>query len=234
MVRELVATADVMIQNFRPGVMERIGLDHESVTKINPTIVYGSVSGYGDAGPFKDRPGQDLLAQAISGLPWLNGSRDDPPVPVGLSVADHLASCHLAQGITALLVRRYRTGRGGLVQTSLFESLLDLQFELLTTRLNDPTDRGAAQGPALGARLPARAVRHLPLLRRLPRHRDEPRPDHRAPARPARAGLDDRPERPGGSGRRRSRSSSPTGCGPGPATPGSRCSTPRTSGARRC
>jgi CoA:oxalate CoA-transferase len=139
MVRELVAGADVLIQNFRPGVMERIGLDYASVRELNPAIVYGSVSGYGDSGPFKDRPGQDLLAQSIAGLPWLNGSHDDPPVPVGLAVADHLASCHLAQGITALLVRRFRTGRGGLAQTSLFEAMLDLQFELLTTRLNDPT-----------------------------------------------------------------------------------------------
>jgi CoA:oxalate CoA-transferase len=138
-VRELVAGADVLIQNFRPGVMERIGLDHASVRELNPALVYGSVSGYGDAGPLRNRPGQDLLAQSIAGLPWLNGSHDDPPVPVGLAVADHLASCHLAQGITALLVRRFRTGRGGLVQTSLFEALLDLQFELLTTRLNDPT-----------------------------------------------------------------------------------------------
>jgi len=138
-VRALVATADVVVSNFRPGVMERLGLDYETVHRINPGIVYGSVSGYGDTGPFKDRPGQDLLAQSIAGLPWLNGSRDDPPVPVGLAVADHLASCHLAQGITALLVRRFRTGRGGLAQTSLFEALLDLQFELLTTRLNDPS-----------------------------------------------------------------------------------------------
>jgi crotonobetainyl-CoA:carnitine CoA-transferase CaiB-like acyl-CoA transferase len=138
-VKDLVRGADVLIQNFRPGVMERIGLDHESVRELNPALVYGSVSGYGDSGPLKDRPGQDLLAQSIAGLPWLNGSHDDPPVPVGLAVADHLASCHLAQGITALLVRRFRTGRGGLCQTSLFEALLDLQFELLTTRLNDPT-----------------------------------------------------------------------------------------------
>jgi len=138
-VRALVATADVMVSNFRPGVMERLGLDYETVHRINPGIVYGSVSGYGDTGPFKDRPGQDLLAQSIAGLPWLNGSRDDPPVPVGLAVADHLASCHLAQGITALLVRRFRTGRGGHAQTSLLEALLDLEFELLTTRLNDPS-----------------------------------------------------------------------------------------------
>jgi CoA:oxalate CoA-transferase len=138
-VKDLVREADVLIQNFRPGVMERIGLDYESARALNPAIVYGSVSGYGDSGPFRDRPGQDLLAQSIAGLPWLNGSHQDPPVPVGLAVADHLASCHLAQGITALLVRRFRTGRGGLAQTSLFEALLDLQFELLTTRLNDPT-----------------------------------------------------------------------------------------------
>ncbi len=138
-VQALVAAADVVVSNFRPGVMERLGLDYETVRRINPGIVYGSVSGYGDTGPFKDRPGQDLLAQSIAGLPWLNGSRDDPPMPVGLAVADHLASCHLAQGITALLVRRFRTGRGGHAQTSLLEALLDLEFELLTTRLNDPS-----------------------------------------------------------------------------------------------
>lgn len=147
MVRGMVAEADVLIQNFRPGVMERIGLDPASVAELNPSLVYGSVSGYGDSGPFRDRPGQDLLAQSIAGLPWLNGSHDDPPVPVGLAVADHLASCHLAQGITALLVRRFRTGRGGLAQTSLFEALLDLQFELLTTRLNDPTLAVRRKGP---------------------------------------------------------------------------------------
>ncbi|MDQ4115072.1 MAG: CoA transferase, partial [Actinomycetota bacterium] len=82
-VRGLVAGADVFVQNFRPGVMERIGLDYDSVRALNPAIVYGSVTGYGGVGPFQDRPGQDLLAQAIAGLPWLNGSADDPPVPVG-------------------------------------------------------------------------------------------------------------------------------------------------------
>ncbi|GAB3535088.1 CaiB/BaiF CoA-transferase family protein [Arthrobacter tecti] len=136
-IKELVSQADVIIQNFRPGVMERIGLDYESVAAINPRIVYGSASGYGDEGPWKDRPGQDLLAQAVSGLPWLSGSRSDGPVPAGLSLADHLTSCHIAQGVTALLLRRERTGLGGHAQTSLLESMLDLQFELLSTRLND-------------------------------------------------------------------------------------------------
>lgn len=138
-VRRLIAQADVIIQNFRPGVMERLGLDYESVRAINPRIIYGSASGYGDHGPWKDRPGQDLLAQSVSGLPWLSGSRQDGPVPVGLAIADHLASCHIAQGVTALLLRRERTGIGGHAQTSLLEAMLDLQFELLSTHLNDPS-----------------------------------------------------------------------------------------------
>jgi crotonobetainyl-CoA:carnitine CoA-transferase CaiB-like acyl-CoA transferase len=148
-VRELVARADVLIQNFRPGVMERIGLDYEAVRALNPRLVYGSVSGYGPDGPWRDIPGQDLLAQSISGLPWLNGSREEGPVPVGLSVADLLASCHLAEGITALLLRRERTGEGGLVETSLLEAMLDLQFELISAHLNDPTvvvERGGPHG----------------------------------------------------------------------------------------
>jgi len=146
-VRELVRRADVVIENFRPGVMQRLGLDYASVRELNPEIVYASATGYGTTGPWRDRPGQDLLAQSISGLPWLSGSHDDGPVPVGLSIADHLLSCHLAQGVTALLVRRFRTGQGGLVESSLLEAMLDLQFELLSTRLNDDTvtvSRGGA------------------------------------------------------------------------------------------
>src|SRR6478735_78539 len=136
-VKRLVACADVLIQNFRPGVMERLGLDYESVRALNPGLVYGSASGYGDVGPWATRPGQDLLAQSVSGLPWVSATTDRP-VPVGLALADHLMSCHLAEGVTALLVRKARTGRGGLVETSLLEGMLDLQFELLTTRLSDP------------------------------------------------------------------------------------------------
>ena len=146
-VKRLVAKADVLIENFRPGVMERIGLDYESARALNPRLVYGSVSGYGTTGPWKDRPGQDLLAQAVSGLPWLNGTVDDPPIAVGISVADHLASSQLALGVTSLLVRRERTGLGGRVETSLLEVALDLQFELLTAFFADndvPTTRGGS------------------------------------------------------------------------------------------
>lgn len=136
---KLVEKADVIIQNFRPGVIERLGLGYEEVKKRNPRIVYGSATGYGATGPFKDRPGQDLLAQSISGLPWLNGKAGDPPVPVGLAVADIFTSTHLAHGVTALLLRRERTGKGGLVELSLLESMLDLQFELITANLFDPS-----------------------------------------------------------------------------------------------
>ncbi len=136
-VRRLVARADVLIQNFRPGVMERIGLDYAAVRELNPRLVYATVTGYGPEGPWRDRPGQDLLVQALSGLVWLNGDADQPPLPFGLAVADMFAGAHLVQGILACLVRRGVTGRGGLVEVSLLESVLDLQFEVLTTHLND-------------------------------------------------------------------------------------------------
>lgn len=137
LVRELVARADVMIQNFRPGVMERLGLDYKSVSQESPRLVYAEVTGYGNSGPWRDKPGQDLLAQSLSGLPWLNGNADQPPLPFGLAVADLFAGAHLVQGILACLVRRSITGRGGRVEVSLMESILDAQFELLTTFLND-------------------------------------------------------------------------------------------------
>jgi crotonobetainyl-CoA:carnitine CoA-transferase CaiB-like acyl-CoA transferase len=136
-VRRLIARADVLIQNFRPGVMERIGLHYDAARAINPRLVYATVSGYGPEGPWKDKPGQDLLAQSLSGLAWLNGNADQPPMPFGLAVADQLAGAHLAQGILACLVRRSISGQGGLVEVSLLESALDLQFEVLTTHLND-------------------------------------------------------------------------------------------------
>lgn len=135
-VKQLIARADVMIQNFRPGVMERIGLGHEACRALNPRLVYGVVTGYGD-GPWREKPGQDLLAQSVSGLTWLNGNADQPPMAFGLSIADLTASAHLVQGILAALVRRGVTGQGALVEVSLLESILDLQFELTTTFLND-------------------------------------------------------------------------------------------------
>ena len=148
-VRALIARADVMIQNFRPCVIERLGLGYDAVRKINPRIVYATVTGYGDRGPWRDKPGQDLLAQALSGLTWLSGN-DGPPVPMGLAVADLFAGAVLVQGILACLVRRGRSGAGGLVETSLMEALIDFQFEVLTTYLNDDR-RPPRRSPANGA-----------------------------------------------------------------------------------
>lgn len=135
--RGIIAKADVLIQNFRPGVIERLGLDYEHVSTINPRLVYASISGYGEDGPWVKRPGQDLLAQARSGVMWLNGDEEQGPVPFGLAIADMLAGAACAQGILAKLVRRGITGEGGHVETSLLEALVDFQFEVLTTHLND-------------------------------------------------------------------------------------------------
>jgi crotonobetainyl-CoA:carnitine CoA-transferase CaiB-like acyl-CoA transferase len=135
--RKLLLKADVVLQNFRPGVIERLGLDYEAVKAINPGIVYASITGYGGEGPWVDRPGQDLLAQARSGVMWLNGDHDQGPVPFGLAIADMLAGAAVAQGILAALVRRGISGKGAHIETSLLEVLVDFQFEVLTTHLND-------------------------------------------------------------------------------------------------
>ncbi|WP_108397824.1 CaiB/BaiF CoA transferase family protein [Devosia submarina] len=135
--KTLLARADVVLQNFRPGVISRLGLDYEAVKTINPDIIYASITGYGNEGPWVDRPGQDLLAQARSGVMWLNGDDNQGPVPFGLAIADMLAGAAVAQGILAALVRRGISGTGAHIETSLLEVLVDFQFEVLTTHLND-------------------------------------------------------------------------------------------------
>ena len=137
LVKKLIAKADIITQNFRPGVIERIGLDYESVKKINPQIVYGSISGYGSDGPWKNLPGQDLLAQSRTGLVWLNGNGGEAPTPMGLAVADMLAGHSLVEGILAGVIKRFKTNQGCHIETSLVEALLDFQFEVLTTYFND-------------------------------------------------------------------------------------------------
>ena len=151
----------MLIQNFRPGVIERLGLDYEAVRQINPRLVYASISGYGEEGPWVKRPGQDLLAQSRSGVMWLNGDEDQGPVPFGLAVADMLAGAAAAQGILAALVRRGVTGKGSHVETSLLEALVDFQFEVLTTHLND------GRRPAEALEFPQRACLSVGALRRL-------------------------------------------------------------------
>ena len=135
-VKALIKSADVMLHNFRPGVMERIGLGYRDVAALNPAIVYGVVSGYGTDGPWRDKPGQDLLAQSRSGLVWLSGSAADGPVPVGVSITDIATGLNLAQGVLAALIGKLRHGRGGLVEVSLLASAMDLQFEQFSSYLN--------------------------------------------------------------------------------------------------
>eukprot|EP01137_Pigoraptor_chileana_P002631 Opistho-2@41738 len=135
-----------MVHNFRPGVMEKIGLTYTAVKAINPQIIYGMVTGYGNEGPWANKPGQDLLVQAMSGLTYLSGSNADGPVPFGLSVSDIMCGNHLAQGLMAALIKRAKTKQSVLVEVSLLESVLDVQFEVLTTYLND------------GGKLPERSI----------------------------------------------------------------------------
>ena len=147
-VKALIARADVLIHNFRPGIMDRIGLGWDAVATINPRLIYAGVSGYGPEGPWRDRPGQDLLVQALSGIAWLSGDRDGPPVPAGLAITDMMAGAQLAQGILALLVRRATTNAGGRVDVSLIEAAIDLQFEHLSVHLNRGGDMPERSGTA--------------------------------------------------------------------------------------
>lgn len=133
MVKKLIKEADVITHNFRPGIMQKIGLDYEAAKLINPRIIYAEISGFGKEGPWKDMPGQDLLLQSMSGLVFTTGNESDAPVPFGLSIADSLCGAQLVQGILAVLIRRNKTGQGALVELSLMESVLDFQFELFTT-----------------------------------------------------------------------------------------------------
>src|SRR6516225_9862834 len=146
-VKKLIRRADVVMHNFRPGVSERLGLGYATVREFNPRLVYGQISGYGQEGPWRDLPGQDLLLQSLSGLTWLSGDAGQGPVPMGLAIADILCGMHLVQGILACLVRRSITNEGGLVDVSMLESVLDLQFETITTYFHDggqPTQRSAS------------------------------------------------------------------------------------------
>jgi CoA:oxalate CoA-transferase len=136
-IERLVAQADVVMHNFRPGVIERLGMDYETVKALNPNVIYAEISGYGTEGPWAGKPGQDLLVQAMSGMTWLSGNADDGPVPMGVAVVDIWAGALLAEGILAALVRRGISGEGGLVEVNMLEAALDYQFEPVTIHLQD-------------------------------------------------------------------------------------------------
>ena len=119
---ELIASADVVAENFRPGVMDKLGLGYDALRRHKPALIYASASGYGPDGPYAQRPGQDLLAQALFGLMAITGQPETGPRPVGVSVVDHHGAALFAMGILAALVRRERTGKGCRVDASLLQA----------------------------------------------------------------------------------------------------------------
>jgi crotonobetainyl-CoA:carnitine CoA-transferase CaiB-like acyl-CoA transferase len=134
--RRLVERADVLVQNFRPGVMERLGLGAAAMRAANPRLIYVSASGYGDKSPYRDRPGQDLLMQAFSGLASISGRASQPPTAVGTAVIDQHGASLLALGVLAALLERHRTGAGLEVEVSMLRAALDLQIEAATYAMN--------------------------------------------------------------------------------------------------
>jgi CoA:oxalate CoA-transferase len=135
--KKLISKADVLIHNFRPGVMEKLDLHYESIHQLNDQLVYAEISGYGNTGPWKSKPGQDLLLQAITGLTYTSGNASNNPIPFGIAIGDILSGAHLVQGILAALIKRQKTKKGVKIEVSILESLLDFQFELLTTYFCD-------------------------------------------------------------------------------------------------
>lgn len=154
-VHALVRDADVVVENFRPGVMDKLGLGYDALRSVNPRIIYASGSGFGSSGPYVKRPGQDLLIQAMSGYAAQNGRAGEAPVPSACSVIDASTALMLAFSITTALYCRERTGVGQKVEVSLFNTALAIQCQELAAHfnLNAKAQRSAAGigAPWLGA-----------------------------------------------------------------------------------
>ena len=150
-VRRLVKEADVLVENYRPGVMAKLGFGYEACKALNPRLVYCSCTGYGSTGPYQKRPGQDLLLQAMSGMAMLSGDGESAPTPVGSAVVDQHAAVLAAFGIVAALQERERTGRGRMVESNLLNAALDLQIEPFTYYLNKGP-LWQRSSPAMGSR----------------------------------------------------------------------------------
>ena len=121
---ELVKTADVIVENYRPGVVQRLGIDYESVSKINPKIVYASISGFGQSGPWASRPGFDLMAQAMSGVMSVTGYKGEKPVKAGVPVADIGCALFATYGLLSAYIGAQKTGQGQHIDASLFDSVM--------------------------------------------------------------------------------------------------------------
>ena len=141
----LVKTADVFLQNYRPGVAKRLGVDYESLSAINPKLVYVSISGYGEDGPYVDRPGQDLILQGMSGAMLSAGRAGEPPNPAGQYLVDAVTAYTAFEGALAALLHRERTGEGQLVQVNMLDAIATIQMQELSvyTVAGKPQQRSA-------------------------------------------------------------------------------------------
>lgn len=152
---DLARVADVFLQNYRVGTAERLGIGWQQLRAVNPALIYAQISGYGEDGPLRDRPGQDLLVQAMSGSMWSVGTSDDPPQPGALWAADTLTGYQAAIGILAGLRARERDGTGQKVSVSMLGVILDCQVQELTTYLNGATIFPRTERPSAHAWIPA-------------------------------------------------------------------------------
>ena len=125
-IRRLARTADVLVENFRPGVMDRLGIGYDTLKEINPELIYAAVSGFGKTGPYRNRPAFDFIAQAMSGFMSLNGSEDMDPMRAGIPISDTVAGLYAAFGILAALRNRERTGRGDEIQVAMTDGLISM------------------------------------------------------------------------------------------------------------
>ena len=153
--KDIIAKADILLENFRPGVMERLGLGYEDMKVLNPKLVYCSSSGYGASGPYLKRPGQDLLAQSISGGPFLNGRKGDLPVVTAVGQADLLTSLFIVQSVLAAIYSRSVTGKGQKIEANLLSSAVGFHTQEITAFLhkgeNPERSESGIPNPWLGA-----------------------------------------------------------------------------------
>jgi crotonobetainyl-CoA:carnitine CoA-transferase CaiB-like acyl-CoA transferase len=143
----MVKDADVLVQNFRPRVAAKLGIDYSTLSAINPRLVCGSISGYGDDGPLKDRPGQDLLVQSFSGLTMNAGRSSELPHPSPLYMVDVSASHLLTEGVLAALVARGVTGRGQEIKVSMVSAIMEMQIQELTSYMATEAPPARSQSP---------------------------------------------------------------------------------------
>lgn len=124
--KKLVAGADVLIENYRPQVKQRLGISYDDLKGLNPRLIYCSISGFGQRGPYKDRPGYDQIVQGMSGIMSVTGFEETGPIRVGSPVGDLAAGMYAAQGVLVALMERERSGVGQVVETSLLEALMGM------------------------------------------------------------------------------------------------------------